>query len=186
LLAYALAEAGRWAEAFDAIEQGRHRRYPDGRFAGVRGLLREDASLIAAGWLAATADTDADAHAAAETRLHLARVRPATGPSLRLVAGWETDATDVDLVVAAEARRRGRRLADVRTGFGPEAWVSRGPRHASSVTATVHYYERGAMGHAFGAVQAIVHDGEGHLRFDTRPFVLQTGGGAVDLGRFEV
>jgi TonB family protein len=183
LLAYALAERGRFAEAFAAIEVGRDQRYPSRRFAGVRRVLADDASLLAAAWLGHTDDAD---HGRVSTLVASAGVRPATRASVRLVATWETDATDVDLSVQGPARRRGHRLADVRTGLGPEAWVARGTRLPTSLSAVVHYYQRGPMGFALGTVESIRHDGHGGLSLQRRPFVLQQDRGAVALADFGV
>src|SRR5690606_8438836 len=52
LYAYALLKAGRHADAFTAIVAGATRSYPSGRFDGVDRILREDAGLIGAAWLA--------------------------------------------------------------------------------------------------------------------------------------
>jgi hypothetical protein len=182
-LAWALARAGRLSDAFAALEQGLAERWPRGRFAGVRKVMREDLALVAAAWRATTHDP-----AAVDERLRAAGVRPDTSPTLRLVAHWETDATDIDLAVKPLQRggARGRKLADVRTGFGPEAWVVRGTKRPRTVTASVHYYERGAMGAALGTVEAIAHDGHGGLAFQSRPFVITEAGGALDLGELSL
>ena len=153
-------------------------RVPAGRFAGVKALLAEDRRLIAAAWLADGDDPEVEA------RLRAAGVRPAAKPSLRLVADWETDATDVDILVDPLGRGRGRRHADVRTGFGPEAWISRGNDRPSAVSARVRYFDKGAMGYAMGMVSSISHDGQGKLTFHDRPFVLMEAVGSVELGRF--
>ena len=166
-------------EAFATLEQGLAERWPRGRFAGVRKVMREDLTIVAAACRATAAEP-----AQVDERLRAAGVRPDTSPTLRLVAQWETDATDIDLAVKPVQRGgvRGRKLADVRTGFGPEAWVARGARRPRAVTASVHYYERGAMGAALGSVDAIAHDGHGGLAFQSRPFVITEAGGALDLG----
>jgi hypothetical protein len=153
---------------------------PPGRFNGVKTLLRQDRELVVAAWLAHTADADPSV----ERRIRAAGVRPATSASLRLVADWETDATDVDLLVDPIGKGDGRRHADVRDGFGPEAWVSRRGKVPSAVSARVRYFDRGAMGYAMGTVSAVRHDGEGNLTFIDRPFVIMEARGSVELGRF--
>jgi hypothetical protein len=92
LLAFALVKAGRHAEAFAAIAAGVAYPYPGGRFAGVPRILGEDLGLIAAAWMRAQPAR------AGEIRDRLARAggRLETGPSLRFVLTWETDANDVD------------------------------------------------------------------------------------------
>ncbi|PRP90216.1 Vault protein inter-alpha-trypsin [Enhygromyxa salina] len=178
LLAWALAKGGEYEQAFEVLSAGIETQVPAGRFNGVKSLLREDRELVAAAWLAS------DSSPALEARLRAAGVRPATAGSLRLVASWETDATDVDILVEPIGRGEGRRHADVRMGFGPEAWISRGARRPEAVNARVRYFNRGAMGYAMGTVSAIVHDGAGRLSFRDRPFVLMNGSGSVELGRF--
>jgi hypothetical protein len=178
-LAWTLARAGRTSDAFAALERGLDERWPRGRFAGVRAVMREDLALVGAAWRAKASDPEI-----VDARLRRAGVRPDTTPTLRVVAHWETDATDIDLAVKPVERgdARGRTLADVRTGFGPEAWVARGAKRPRAVTASVHYYERGAMGAALGTVDAIAHDGHGGLAFRSAPFVITEAGGAIDLG----
>ncbi len=178
LLAYAYAGQSRYREAFETVERALARRYPAGRFEGVRSLLHEDARILAAAWLA-HAD-DADRRAVAE-QLDEAGVRPATQPTMLLVATWQTDATDLDVKAVGRDRRHGHRIADVRTGLGPEAWVTRGANIPDTLQVRVQYYERGPMGAAIGSVHGVRHDGRGGLTFDTRPFVLQTRRGALTL-----
>ncbi|PRQ08578.1 AgmX/PglI C-terminal domain-containing protein [Enhygromyxa salina] len=179
-LAWALAKDRRYEQAFEVLTDAIDTQIPAGRFNGVKALLREDRELVAAAWLAA-GSTPA---LALEARLRAAGVRPATSASLRLVANWETDATDVDILVVPEGRGDGQRHADVRTGFGPEAWISRAGRCPDAVNARVRYFNRGAMGYALGTVASIGHDGAGNLTFHERPFVLMNGEGSVELGRF--
>jgi hypothetical protein len=76
---------------------------------------------------------------------------------------------------------------DVTTGYGPEAFVvpgaPRGPRFPGGpYHLRVHAQGRGAVGHTFGAVQIIHHDGAGRLRFDVRPFLVMKDWVQVDLG----
>ena len=180
LLAWALAKDGAYEAAFSVLGDAISTPIPSGRFRGVKALLSEDRALVAAAWLA----SDEDGTAGVDARLRAAGVRPATAPSLRLVADWETDATDVDILVDPIGRGRGRRHADVRTGFGPEAWIARGQQRPKAVTARVRYFDRGAMGYAIGTVSSISHDGEGKLTFKDQPFVLMEAVGSVELGRF--
>jgi hypothetical protein len=93
LLAMALVRAGRHADAFAAIEVGLAQDYPSDRFRGGDRILREDAGLIAAAWLAKAAP----ARAPRSRACWPSSVR-AWRPSrrLRFVLYWETDANDVD------------------------------------------------------------------------------------------
>ncbi len=180
LLAWALAKDERYEEAFEVIGDALQISTPPGRFNGAKALLRQDRELVAAAWLAATADADPTV----DRRLRAAGVRPSSSASLRLVADWETDATDVDLLVEPLGKGSGRRHADVRDGFGPEAWVSRPGKTPAAVSARVRYFDRGAMGYAMGTVSAVRHDGEGTLTYIDRPFVIMEARGSVELGRF--
>jgi TonB family protein len=180
LLAWALAKDGQLEQAFEVLTKAIGTPIPAGRFRGVRALLIEDRELLVAAALAEPGGPDPSFAA----RIRAAGVRPATKPSLRLVASWETDATDVDILVDPIGRGDGARHVDVRTGFGPEAWIARGAHRPEAVTARVRYFNRGAMGYALGTVSALEHDGAGQLRFLERPFVLMQGSGSVELGRF--
>jgi hypothetical protein len=180
LLAWALAKDGQLEQAFEVLTTAIGTPIPAGRFRGVRALLLEDRQLLVAAALAQPGGPDPSFAA----RIRAVGVRPATKPSLRLVASWETDATDVDILVDPIGHGDGARHVDVRTGFGPEAWIARGDRRPEAVTARVRYFNRGAMGYALGTVSALEHDGAGQLRFLERPFVLMQGSGSVDLGKF--
>lgn len=180
LLAWALVKDKQYAAAFEVLETALSVPVPPRRFRGVKTLLREDRELVAAAWLASLAERDPTV----EARIRAAGVRPAGKQSLRLVAHWETDATDVDILVDPLGRGDGRRHADVRSGFGPEAWISRGSQRPAAVSARVRYFNRGVMGYAMGTVSAISHDGVGGLTFHDRPFVLMNSEGSVELGRF--
>jgi tetratricopeptide (TPR) repeat protein len=191
LLAYALLRRGRHAAAFDAIVAGLAHAYPQGRFAGVDQVLRDDVGLLGAAW----------AHAEPARRAEiLARVRAAGGtgedaPSLRFVLTWETDANDVDLHVwdargghafyeMRQLTSGGLLYADVTTGYGPECFTVRAPRgeRAGPYTLKAHYFARGPMGYGMGKVEIIDHDGHGGLTFDERPFVVMNDQAFVELG----
>ncbi len=191
LLAFALLKQGRAREAFNAIVAGASRRYPDGRFAGVDRILREDVGLVAAAWMRA------EPARAGEIRAQLERAHGTVenAPSLRFVLSWETDANDVDFHIhdsrgghAYYASRQlpsgGELYADVTTGYGPECFTIRGPSagRAFPYTLQAHYYSRGPMGYGMGKLQIIEHDGHGGLHFEERPFVIMQDGAFVDLG----
>jgi hypothetical protein len=191
LLAFALLKQGHPREAFQAIAAGAGRRYPDGRFAGVDRILREDLGLCAAAWMRA------EPARAGEIRAQLERAHGAieSAPSVRFVLNWETDANDVDFHIhdghgghAYYASRQlpsgGELYADVTTGYGPECFTIRGPAagRAFPYTLQAHYYSRGPMGYGMGKLQVIEHDGHGGLHFDERPFVIMRDGAFVDLG----
>ncbi len=184
LHAWALVQRGDHRAAFDALNEAIHRRYPAGRFAGVKTLMRQDLALVAAAWL-----TKAQGDDRIQARRHIddAGVRPATEASTRFVVTWETDTTDVDVLLHTPGSRRnhGRRIADVRTGYGPEARVMRGDRMPLEVQASVRYFDRSSQGHAMGTVHIVSHDGQGNLRMQARPFVLMQQRGVLALGSIE-
>jgi Vault protein inter-alpha-trypsin domain/von Willebrand factor type A domain len=195
LLAFALLKQGRAHEAFDAIAAGASRHYPDGRFAGVDRILREDLGLLAQAWIRAEPARTAEIRG----RLERAHGIAETAPSVRFVLNWETDANDVDFHIrdgkgghayfgARQLASGGELYADVTTGYGPECFTIRassdGPSGARAYPYQLqaHYYSRGPMGYGMGKLQIIEHDGQGHLRFDERPFVIMQDGAFIDLG----
>jgi len=192
LLGFALLKAGHPQEAFAAVVNGVAQKYPAGRFLGVDRILREDLGLLAAAW------THADPARAAEIRERLLRAggTPESGPSMRFILNWETDANDVDFHIhdahgghafysAPHLPSGGDLYADVTTGYGPECFTIRGPAagRAAPYQLQAHYYSRGPMGYGMGKLQIIDHDGHGNLRFDERPFVIMQDGAFVDLGQ---
>lgn len=190
LLAYALLRAGRPAAAFDVIGEGARRPYPPGRFAGVPRILAEDAGLIAAAWIR---KEPAKRSAILERLAGLGGALP-SGPSLRFVLAWETDANDVDFHIydgrgghayySSRALPSGGELyADVTTGYGPECFTIEGTPRAYPYRLQAHYYSRGPMGYGMGKLEIVEHDGKGGLRFAERPFVIMKDGAFVDLGQ---
>jgi len=194
LLAWALLRAGRFAEAFEALEKGLEQDYPDGRFAGFDRVLKEDLGLLAAAWLRAEPARRTEVL----DRLDAQGAKIESGPSLRFVLSWETDANDVDLHVydrrGGHAFYENKQLAsggelfeDVTTGYGPECFMVGGPaeRNAAPYKLRVHYYRRGPMGYGMGTVQVVGHDGKGGITVEPRPFVVMADDAMLDLGRVE-
>ncbi len=191
LLAWALLRAGHFGDAFGALETGIDQKYPDGRFAGVDRVLREDLGLLAAAWL--RAEPGRREEVLDRLRSHEAELEDQ--PSVRFVLTWETDANDVDLHVwdrngdhAFYGKKTlpsgGQLYADVTTGYGPECFTVRDParRDAAPYRLGVHYYSRGPMGYGMGTVQVVRHDGKGTLTVEPRPFVVMTDAAMVKLG----
>ncbi|MBK8480375.1 MAG: hypothetical protein IPL40_04245 [Proteobacteria bacterium] len=190
LYAMALLKRGHAKKAFEVIEQALGVRFPAGRFAGSDVILREDLGLAAAAW---TRQRPTEASAIRD-RLQRNTGRLEAAPSLRFVLTWETDANDVDFHIrdargghAYYGQRRltsgGELYADVTTGYGPECFTIRGAAPAFPYRLSAHYYSRGPMGYGMGRLEVISHDGQGKLRFDTRPFVVMNDHAYVDLGR---
>jgi hypothetical protein len=191
LYAFALVKAGRYAEAFGAALAATKRTYPWGRFAGVDQILQEDVRLIAAAWQAARPGDP--------MLLDLLKnnnITPDSAPSLRFVLNWETDANDVDFHIydgqgghayySSKLLPSGGNLyADVTTGYGPECFTIPGKPVAFPYVLQAHYYSRGPMGYGMGKLQAIEHDGKGHLSFMEHPFVIMKDRAYVDLGRVD-
>jgi tetratricopeptide (TPR) repeat protein len=191
LLAWALLRAGRFADAFAAMERGLEQKYPSGRFAGADRVMQEDLGLLAAAWLRAEPARREEV----QERLRAHGARLDEEPSLRFVLTWETDANDVDLHVwdregghAYYSQKKlpsgGELYADVTTGYGPEGFVIRGPvdRKATPYRLKAHYYRRGPMGYGMGLVQIVAHDGKGGITVEPRPFVVMADDAMVDLG----
>ena len=189
LLAFALLRSGDYAGAFEAIAAGAKRGYPDGRFLGVDRILIEDVGLVAAAWLRQTPKARAEILALVAK----AGATLPSGPSLRFILNWETDANDVDFHILdakgghayfsnKQLASGGELYADVTTGYGPECFTIPGKPQAYPYKLQAHYYSRGPMGYGMGKLQIIQHDGQGGLRFEDRPFVIMTDGAYVDMG----
>ncbi|MBP9085864.1 MAG: hypothetical protein KBG15_07080 [Kofleriaceae bacterium] len=189
MLAYALARAGKFAEAFAAIAAGLHQDYRGDSFRGVDRVLRDDVGILAAAWRAA--EPKAGAQIAKLTSALGATV--ADVASTRFILYWETDANDVDFHIQ-DARgghafysqpilsSGGELYADVTTGYGPECFAIHGTPKAGPYRLSIHYYSMGPMGYGMGAVEILRHDGKGHLTFETRPYTVMVDQAYVDLG----
>jgi tetratricopeptide (TPR) repeat protein len=179
LLAYALFRAGEPDVALTTLLEAIPRAAEP-----IAAVLRQDARVIAA-------------HLAARSPARRDELRKRAGelpakPSLQIVLSWETDANDVDLHVwdrrnrhasfrEPELKSGGVLLHDLTDGFGPEMFVVENPA-AFPYTIAAHYYSRGPMGLGLGTVQVIHHDGNGNIKIDDRPFVIQKDGATVELG----
>ena len=194
LYAFTLLKAGEHEKAFEAMKKGSMRSYPVGRFRGVDRILKEDLGLIASVWAAAAPARRNEIM----TRLHAAGGSEENAPSLRFVLVWETDANDVDFHIydgkgghayygTPNLPSGGSLYADVTTGYGPECFTIRGAREkrAYPYTLQAHYYSRGPMGYGMGKLEVIDHDGQGHVSFEERPFVVMKDRAFVDLGSIE-
>jgi hypothetical protein len=193
LLAFARLRHDDPAGAFDAIATGIKQSYPAGRFAGAERVLREDAALVAAAWIA----MDPKRRSEIEHRASALGVNVDVHPSLRFVLVWETDANDVDFHVYDAAGGHafyghrslpsgGTLYDDVTTGYGPECFaipLAKSQRRGPYVL-QANYYSRGPMGYGMGKVEIIDHDGQGHLAFEERPFVVINDRAFVDLGDY--
>jgi len=187
LLAHALARSGDYAGAFAAILVAVDAKYPGGRFAGAERVLKEDAGLIAATYIAhggVKADIMAEL---AKRRLELP-----TGPSTRFVMYWETDANDVDFHIRdakgghawyshKQLESGGELYADVTTGYGPECFAIPGTPTAGPYELSINYYSQGPMGYGMGLLQIERFDGA-NLTFEDRPYVIMVNQAFVDLG----
>lgn len=190
-LAMVLIKLGEHEAAFAALEKGLQQRYPS-RFPGMHRILSEDLGLVGAAW-----KTKAPASKAQiEARLSKAGASLATKASVRFVLSWETDANDVDFHIhdgrgghayysSKSLPSGGSLYADVTTGYGPECFTIPGTPRAFPYRLEAHYYRKGPMGYGMGRLQVLAHDGQGHLRFDERPFVVMTDGAYLDLGTVE-
>ncbi|KIG11799.1 putative signal peptide protein [Enhygromyxa salina] len=189
LYAYALLRQGQLEPALAAIEAGAKRDYPSGRFEGVDRILSEDVGLIASALIKAAPQRRGEI----EARVRLAGGVMPSGPSLRFVMTWETDANDVDFHIhdgqGGHAYYSDRTLAsggllyaDVTTGYGPECFTISGKPAAFPYRFEANYYSRGPMGYGMGKLQILQSDGQGDLRFEDRVYVIMKDSAFVDLG----
>lgn len=188
LLAWVLVKRGELPEAFEVLERGLEREYPEDRYLGVDTVLRQDLGIVAAIWIAR--DPAREAEIRERTIARYTRVN--NRHSLRFVLNWESDANDVDLHIwdsegghaffsETSLASGGELIADVTTGFGPEAFVIDGRRSGFPYKLMAHYYERGAMGYGMGKLAVLEHDGEGNVAFSEHPFVVMKDDAWVDL-----
>jgi hypothetical protein len=188
LLAWVLVKRGELAEAFDVLERSLDREYPEDRYLGVKTVLRQDLGIVAAMWIAREPGREAEIRERTVKR----HTRVNNRHSLRFVLNWETDANDVDLHVwdddgghaffgAKSLASGGELVADVTTGYGPEAFVIDGRKSGFPYRLMAHYYSRGAMGYGMGKLQVLEHDGEGNVAFSEHPFVVMKDDAWVDL-----
>lgn len=190
LYAFALARAGEPDRAFEVLEGALKADYAAGRFPGVHRVLREDLGLVAAAWSASSPE---DAEEIGR-RTRDAGARIAKRRSTRFVLHWETDRSDIDLHVRHKKQHASYRYMglesggdlynDVRSGYGPEAFVLKGRPRAGAYELEARIHERGPGGYGLGSLQILSHDGKGGLSFEERPFVIQTAGGKVSLGEY--
>lgn len=183
--AWALVAADQHEKAFDVLVDARGRSYPN-RYGAVRHILNDDASAVAARWIAA----EPDQKAAIEKRLKHAGVRLPKGPVTRFILSWETDANDVDLHVydgdgyhayyrQPALRSGGHLYGDVTDGYGPESYTIRGEPKGFPYRIDVDYFSRGAMGYGLGSLQVVSSDPNTTPR--VKPFVLMMEKGRARL-----
>lgn len=187
LLAYALLRANDLAGAFDAILKGVDQKHRDDSYRGADRVLRRDAQMIAAAYLAAGGDRATITKALAKRDL-----APFTGRSTRVLLYWETDANDVDLHVRdahgghswyshLPLESGGELYADVTTGYGPECFEIVGTPSAGPYRLGLHYYRQGPMGYGMGLLQIVRFDGR-TFAFEDRPYVIMQDEAYVSLG----
>jgi tetratricopeptide (TPR) repeat protein len=188
LLAWVLVKRGALADAFELLERSVAREYPDDRYAGVKSVLRQDLGIVAAIWIAREPTREAEIR----ERVLAQHTRVDNRYSMRFVLNWETDANDVDLHVwddegghafygATTLASGGELIADVTTGYGPEAFVINGRKSGFPYRLMAHYYARGAMGYGMGKLEVLEHDGHGNIAFSEHPFVVMKDDAWVDL-----
>ncbi|MCE9573353.1 MAG: hypothetical protein K8W52_09365 [Deltaproteobacteria bacterium] len=188
LLAFALVRAGRWAEAFEALEHGLAQSYPDGRFAGGVRVLTEDLGIVGAAWAAAVPAE----RAAIIKRLEAHGAKLQATSTLRFILYWETDDNDVDFHIRdargnhafykhKDLNSGGALYEDITTGYGPECFAIDGKAAAGPYRLQAHYYARGPMGYGMGLLEVMRFDGK-KLGFEARPFIVMNDQAFVELG----
>jgi hypothetical protein len=165
LLAYALFHANRLDEAFDVLREGS--RATLGSTAGH--MLHIDASIIGASIVARQPARRSEIRARIPGGIMEAR-------GLWFVVSWETDATNIDLIVRGDASS----FQKIDDGYGPEVFNAEDLRGSFELAA--HYKNKAQAGVALGTLQIIRHDGAGHVSVENRPFAIQMENGRVELG----
>jgi tetratricopeptide (TPR) repeat protein len=188
-LAWARVEAGDLSGAFEAILRAQSQSYRWQHEAGLRPVLREDAAVLGAVLIARDPARRAEVVAA----LGQHGIQPATGPSLRVILTWETDANDVDLHLTDRSgetayfghktlRSGGELYRGVFDGYGPEAFTIQGQPSGFPYKLGAHYYRKGPMGYGLGRVQIIHFDGQGGIGLESRPYVIMADNAWIELG----
>ncbi|CAN5849246.1 hypothetical protein BH11MYX3_BH11MYX3_07850 [soil metagenome] len=188
LLAYALVRSGDLAGAFAAILVGIDQQYPDGRFEGAERVLRDDAGMIAAAYLAHGGSRDEVLAALSKRSIVIAG-----GPSTRFIMYWETDSNDVDFHIkdakgghawyqSKQLPSGGSLYADITTGYGPECFAIEGTPTAGPYELSINYFSQGPMGYGMGLLQVQRFDGK-NFTFDDRPYVIMIDHAFVQLGK---
>ncbi len=174
LVAFAELRLGHYAAAFERLQKGLRHQYPWGRFAGYDQVLKADLALVGAAWAA----HEPGRREQIQRELNKLGLTLDDKASTRFVLTWETDSNDVNLTVK-EGSRKGRLLANVTTGYGPECFVV--PGKARNAKLSVQYSARGPMGYGMGKVEIIEHDGHGSLRFVEKPYVVMNDRATLSL-----
>lgn len=183
--AWALVAADEHEKAFEVLLDARGRSY-DSRYVAARHILNDDASAVAARWIAAEPSRRSEIL----QQLKHAGVRLPKGPVTRFILSWETDANDVDLHVydkdGYHAYYRepalpsgGHLYGDVTDGYGPESYTIRGEPKGFPYRIDVDYFSRGPMGYGLGSLQVVSSDPSTAPRM--MPFVLMMEKGRARL-----
>lgn len=150
LLGLVLLRSGDVAGARAAFKAGLERRYAL-RYAGADDLLRKDLAML-------------DEHE----------------PLTRVTTAWETDTSDLDIVVE-NAKGEGTSAAIVASaidGFGPEAVDP----NATATNLAVTLRRRGLGGDVLGVAYVIKRNERGDLAVDPRPFAIMNERATLALG----
>jgi tetratricopeptide (TPR) repeat protein len=155
LLGLTLLRAGDREGARKAFQAGAERRY-ELRYAGSADLLRADLALL----------------------------EPSTVPLNRLSLAWETDTSDLELLVTNDegARAALASIAASSDGYGPEA--ADAPPFDEPVHVQVALHHRGMGGDVLGAVHVIKRNARREVTIDVRPFEMMTENSRLDLGGY--
>ncbi len=175
LYAWSLARAGRLEEAFDVALAARGQTFSD-RFPGANDLFASDVALLAS---ALARGREGEAKEAVLRRAAGAGAPARHEPSTSVVLTWESDESDLDLLVYDTKGELSGAAADIRTGYGPESLSLAG---RPELRVEVERMSTGPTELAFGKVSIVRHDGRGTLAFDDRPFVSMRPFSVTDLG----
>jgi len=189
LLAYAHVRNNDFASAFSAILAGVDQKYPSGRFAGADRVMREDAGMIAAAYLAHGGEKDA-----VMAELQKRGLTVISKPSTRFIMYWETDSNDVDFHIKdakgghasyqnMSLDSGGELYADITTGYGPECFAIQGTPTAGPYELSINYYSKGPMGYGMGLLQVSRFNGK-DFAIDDRPYIVMNDRAFVELGSY--
>ncbi len=156
------------------------------RFAAARELLRHEAGVIAAAWLARQPDASREIKAL----LDEAGIMVPMEAERYAVLSWESDVARLDLLAGRKGTGsgkggpvKGRRFQAGNIGYGPAAILLE-EELSEPVHFDLDFADQAMMGYAFAQLQLITLDGKGRLHVETRPTLVLDAHERVAMGGF--
>jgi tetratricopeptide (TPR) repeat protein len=181
-LALALARHGSLLEAVEVLVDALGRTYAAGRFGDAVELMRRDLASVSAAAIVA----DPNLRSRILTALVDTMVLPSAEVRDQFTLTWESDASSLHLIEAGLGSSQGGQpfSARVQTGYGPQG-LSWDEALDEPIALSVVAERLGPEALGLGCVRRMRLEADGHLVFETRPFVIWPGQEVAALGSFE-